>query len=79
MGEKQALGKLDRLNIVLQSNLPELSARKMGEMEEQGEVFALVFNLPPKQLQADTSRVWQTVQPHIISLENCTKSIKPPF
>ena len=82
MEAKQPLDKLARLNIVLQSNLPELSARKMGEMEEQGEVFALVFNLPPKQLQVgpDNLRVSQTLkQPFVLDPISITQSIKPRY
>lgn len=82
MGERQGLDRLERLKMVLQSNLPDLSARKMGEMEEQGEVFALVFNLPSKQLppvDPNPSRVAQTLKQPVIDPSYYTQSIKPRY
>jgi hypothetical protein len=79
MEGRQGLDRLERLNMVLQSNLPDLSARKMGEMEEQGEIFALVFNLPPKQLppvDPNPSRVAQTLKQPILDPNYYTKSIR---
>lgn len=77
------LGKLERLKMVLRSEMTDITVRTMGELEEQGQAFALVFQLPPKQTQmqfnpAQVSQTFKQPQPQAqIDLAYVTRSIKP--
>jgi len=64
--------------MVLHSNLPDLTVRTMGELEEQGQAFALVFNLPSKQtLQAsEMKKLTQTYQKPINASRSIHQSIR---